>query len=179
MREDWVVGADRRRAGADRILGAATELILRDGLDAFDVETLAARVHCSRATVYRYAGGKKQIRDAVLLRLAAEVVDDVRRAVDGLAGAERVVTAVVAALDRIRSNPLRTMIFRPHNAANLAEMHVSPLLGHLAAELAGVTEDPAAAQWIVRVVMSFAQWPMADHGDEREAIRRFVAPAFA
>ncbi|OFJ55669.1 TetR/AcrR family transcriptional regulator [Mycolicibacterium grossiae] len=176
---DWVMGTDRRRAGTERILDAATELILRHGLDAFDVDTLAAHVHCSRATVYRYAGGKKEIRDAVLLRLAAAVVDDVRRAVNGMGGTERVVTAVVVALDRIRSNPLRSMIFRPHNSANLAELHASPLLGHLAAELTGVTEDdPAAAQWIVRVVMSFAQWPMAEHGDEREAIRRFVAPAF-
>lgn len=180
MRDDWVVGADRRDVGAERIYAAATELILRDGLDAFDVDTLATRVHCSRATVYRYAGGKKQIRDAVLLRLAAGIVEDVRRAVDGLSGPERVVTAVSVALAQIRANPLRALVFSPQNTSDLRELHSSPLLRHLAAELTGLTEDdPAAAQWIVRVVMSFAHWPMPDPGGEQEAIRRFVAPAFA
>ncbi len=52
------------------------------------------RVHCSRATIYRYAGGKAQIRDAVLTRLAAGVIDTVRCAVDGLAGQDRIVTAI-------------------------------------------------------------------------------------
>src|SRR5215471_10919491 len=66
---------------------------LRDGLEAFDMDVLAARVHCSRATIYRYAGGKAQIRDAVLLRLAARIVESVRRAVKDLSGAERVVKA--------------------------------------------------------------------------------------
>ena len=48
------------------------------------MDALAARVHCSRATIYRYAGGKGRIRDAVLLRLAARIVDSVRRAVKDL-----------------------------------------------------------------------------------------------
>ena len=89
VRDDWVVGGDRRAAAADRIYAAATDLALRDGLDAFDIEALAERVHCSRATVYRYAGGKSQIRDAVLMRLAAGVVDTVRSAVADLSGPER------------------------------------------------------------------------------------------
>jgi AcrR family transcriptional regulator len=58
VREDWVVGGDRRAVATDRIYAAATELIVCEGLDAFDIDTLAARVHCSRATIYRYAGAK-------------------------------------------------------------------------------------------------------------------------
>jgi AcrR family transcriptional regulator len=65
-RADWVVGGDRRAAAADRIYAAATDLVFREGLDALDIDALAAVVHCSRATIYRYAGGKAQIRDAVL-----------------------------------------------------------------------------------------------------------------
>ena len=49
------------------------------GLDAFDVDSLAARVHCSRATIYRHVGGKAEIRDAVLVRAAARIVATVRR----------------------------------------------------------------------------------------------------
>lgn len=178
-RGDWLVGGDRREAAAEHIYAAATELVARDGLDAFDIDVLADRVHCSRATIYRYAGGKKQIRDAVVLRLAAGVVERVRNAVVGLDGPERVVTAIIVALQQIRANPIRAMMLNQGRAMDLAEMHASPLLGHLAAELTGITDDDSqAAQWIVRIVMSFAQWPMSDHRKEQEAVRRFVMPAF-
>jgi AcrR family transcriptional regulator len=64
-RDDWLVGGDRRTIAAERIYAAATELIAREGLDALGIDTLAGRVQCSRATIYRYAGGKAEIRDAV------------------------------------------------------------------------------------------------------------------
>ena len=99
-RSDWLVGGDRRTAAAERIYAAATDLIARDGMDAFDIDALASRVHCSRATIYRCAGGKRQIRDAVMERSAARIVDAVRLAVDGLSGAERIVTAITVALGR-------------------------------------------------------------------------------
>jgi AcrR family transcriptional regulator len=57
-RSDWLVGGDRQAVAAGRISAAATDLIAHDGFEAFDIDALAARVHCSRATIYRYAGGK-------------------------------------------------------------------------------------------------------------------------
>lgn len=72
-RSDWLVGGDRRTAAAERIYAAATDLIARDGMDAFDIDMLASRVHCSRATIYRCAGGKRRIRDAVMERSAARI----------------------------------------------------------------------------------------------------------
>lgn len=178
VRDDWVVGGDRRAAAADRIYAAATELVVREGLDAFDIGTLAARVHCSRATIYRYAGGKAQIRDAVLIRLSTGIIDTVRRAVDGLSGPQRVVTAVTVALEQIRSDPLRRLMLSPGSTPDLSELHSSPMLAHLAAELTGITDDPQAAHWIVRVVVSLAYWPLADGRLEQEVLRRFLAPAF-
>ncbi len=68
-RQDWVVGGDRGAVAAERIYSAAAQLMLRDGLDALDIDALAEQVHCSRATIYRYAGGKAHIRDVVLLRM--------------------------------------------------------------------------------------------------------------
>ncbi|MCV7178176.1 TetR/AcrR family transcriptional regulator [Mycolicibacterium sphagni] len=179
VRDDWVVGGDRRAAAADRIYAAAAELVLREGLDAFDIDTLAAKVHCSRATIYRHAGGKAQIRDAVLVRLATGITDKVRRAVAGLSGSERVITAITVALQQIRSDPLRRMMFAAGNSPDVRELHASPVLAHLAAELTGITDDdPQAAQWIVRVVVSLAHSPIANVRDERKALERFVAPAF-
>jgi hypothetical protein len=58
-------------------------------------------------------------------------------------------------------------------------LHSSPVLGHLAADLTGITEDdPEAAQWIVRVVVSLAYWPLGNGRAEQKVLRRFVAPAF-
>jgi AcrR family transcriptional regulator len=179
VREDWVVGGDRRAVATDRIYAAATELIVRDGLDAFDIDTLAARVHCSRATIYRYAGGKAQIRDAVVMRMAVRIIETVRRAVDGLSGAERVVTAITVALDQIRSDPMRRLMLGSTAAPDLSDLYSSPVLGRLAADLTGITDDdPQAAQWIVRVVISLAYWPISNKRTEKQMLQRFVSPAF-
>ncbi|WP_085136316.1 TetR/AcrR family transcriptional regulator [Mycolicibacter hiberniae] len=179
-RDDWLLGAERRAAAADRIYAAATELVLRDGLEAFDIEALAQQVHCSRATIYRYAGGKAQIRDAVLLRLAARIVDSVRTAVQDLSGPERVVKAITVALEHIRADPVRKMMVGVTNGRDLTELPASPVLGRLAVDLTGIAaDDPQAAQWIVRVVMSLAIWPIGDSQAEQQMVRRFVAPAFS
>src|ERR1700756_5209983 len=109
-RDDWLVGGDRRSVASERIYAAATDLIARGGLDALDIDTLAKRIHCSRATVYRHAGGKAEIRDAVLARAALRIVDSVRESVEDLTGPERVVTAITAAWERIRSDPLGQLL---------------------------------------------------------------------
>ncbi|MDG4669262.1 TetR family transcriptional regulator [Mycobacterium sp. 236(2023)] len=178
-RPDWVVGGDRRTAAADRIYRDATDLVLTKGLDSLEVDTLAQRLNCSRATVYRHAGGKAHIRDVVLLRLASRIVDTVRTAVEALRGSERVTTAITVALKEIRSDPLRSLMVGASTKALVSELHSSPLLSHLAAELTGITDDdPAAAQWIVRIVMSLAFWPAPADSSERQLLERFVAPVF-
>lgn len=179
VRDDWVVGGDRRTAAADRIYAAAADLVLRDGLDTFNIDALAARLHCSRATIYRYAGGKAQIRDAVLIRIAAGIIDTVRHAVDGLSGPERVVTAIAVALEQIRSDPMRPLMMSSSNAPELSDLHSSPVLSALAAELTGLTDDdPQAALWIVHVVLSLAYFPLGNRQTEHEILQRFVSPAF-
>ena len=53
------------------------------------------------------------------------------------------------------------------------------MLGRLAADLTGITDDdPQAAQWIVRVVLSLAYWPIGDSRFEQQVLQRFVSPAF-
>jgi AcrR family transcriptional regulator len=179
-RDDWVVGGDRRKAAAERIYDVATDLITREGPEAFDIETLAARVHCSRATIYRYAGGKAEIRDAVLARSAARIVEIVRQTVVNLHGPERVVTAITVALKLIRSDPSGQLMFNSIRANDVVWLTGSPLLAGFATELTGLTDrDPQAAQWVVRVVMSLLYWPVGDTATEGEIVQRFVAPAFA
>lgn len=100
---DWIVGGNRRTIAAERIYAAATDLITRYGLNALDIDKLAREVHCSRATIYRRAGGKAQIRDVVLTRAAA---DRRRRALgcrnSAGAGASRRGDPVIASANPIR-----------------------------------------------------------------------------
>jgi len=174
---DWLLG-DRHAEAAERIYAAATELILRDGLEAFDMVALQARVHCSRATIYRHVGGKAQIREAVLMREAERIITTVRAAVESLSGSERTVTAVVVALERIRSDPMGQALLSSMRSGDLSSIGRSPLLPALAAELTGIAEgDSPAAQWIVRVVLSLLVWPVGDPVSEREMIVRFLSPA--
>src|SRR5690349_1270920 len=104
-RDDWVFDDGRRSAATERIYAAATELIYRDGMNAFNVDTLASATHCSRATIYRYVGGKKEIREAVLARAATRIVDTVRASVERRTGADRVLTAIEVAVAEIRTDP--------------------------------------------------------------------------
>ncbi|BBX31284.1 TetR family transcriptional regulator [Mycolicibacterium mageritense DSM 44476 = CIP 104973] len=178
-REDWLVGGDRRAHAAERIYAAATELAARDGLDV-DIDAIAARVHCSRATIYRHAGGKAEIRDAVLSRLATRIVDEVRRQVHGLAGPDRVLTAVTVALRLIRSDPMADLLLTSLRSGGGAGLTESRVPAAFATELSGLAaDDPAAAGWIVRLVLSLLVWPGADEAAELELLRRFVVPAFA
>ncbi len=180
-RSDWLIGGDRRAAATERIYDAAMDLIAHHGMDAFDVDALAARVHCSRATIYRHAGGKTEIRDAVLIRAAARIVETVRDAVGGLCGAERIGRAITVALKEIRSHPLRqSLVNSLRNGQAMTWLTESPIVAGFATDLNGLTEDDTeAAQWIVRVVMSMLYWPVDDADAERRVVERFVLPAFA
>jgi AcrR family transcriptional regulator len=179
-RDDWLVGGDRRKIATERIYDAATDLITREGPDAFDIDKLAARVHCSRATIYRYVGGKTEIRDAVVARAAARIVETVRQTVEKLHGPERVVTAITVALKLIRSDPLGQLMLSSIRADEMVSLTGSPLLAGFAADLTGLADrDQKAALWVVRVVLSLLYWPIGDSATERQMVQRFVAPAFA
>jgi AcrR family transcriptional regulator len=179
-RDDWLVGGDRRAIATERIYAAATDLITREGPDAFDIDTLAKRVHCSRATIYRYVGGKAEIRDAVVARTASRIIETVRQTVDNISGPERIVTAITVALKRIRADPLGQFVISSIQADKVVWLTGSPLLAGFATDLTGLTDrDPQAAHWVVRVVLSLMYWPAGDDEAERQLVQRFVAPAFA
>src|SRR6516162_2232207 len=113
-RHDWLVGRDRGSEAAERIYDAAADLIARRGYDAFTIDALAARVHCSPATIYRHAGGKAAIRDAVVAIQAMRIVDTARQAIKDLKGPDRVVTATIVALQRLQSDPLVQLMRSVH-----------------------------------------------------------------
>lgn len=179
---DWLVDGDRREVAVERIYDAASEMIAQHGLNALNIDKLCLQVHCSRATIYRYVGGKSDIRNVVLARAAARIADAVRTAVESLSGQERLVAAIVLSLQKVRRDPVGKLMVASirggaHEVAWLAK---SPMLADVAAELAGLAGgDPRAARWVVRVVLSLMFWPAEDEEVERQLVERFVVPAFA
>jgi AcrR family transcriptional regulator len=179
-RDDWLFDGGRHATATERIYAVATELIVRDGFDTFSVDALAARTHCSRATIYRYVGGKKQIRDAVLASTAARIIETVRTSVEGREGPERVLTAIEVAVAEIRSDPMgRLFLDSAGGGGGWTWLTASPVVANFAAELTGLAGDAPGARWVVRLVMSLLFWPDADPRAEHQMLQRFVAPAFA
>jgi AcrR family transcriptional regulator len=182
MRKDdtyWLVGRGRRAEAVERIYAAAADLVSRVGFEALTIEALAAKVHCSPATVYRHAGGKATILEEVAMRASARIVASVREAIADLDGTDRVVTAIVIALDRIRAEPLgRVMMGSTQPNHDRDWLTVSPGVTALAEEIIG-HRDPVAAQWLLRVTLALWYWPAKDRKTECELIRRFLGPSVA
>lgn len=167
---DWLIGAERRDAGVERIYAAAAASAAARGLDRLNIDEVAASVGCSRATVYRHVGGKQALRDGVLARAVMRVGQEIAQAVAGHTGPERIAAAVLTSLRVVRADPLASGVVR---AGALIDFD-SPRLSRAASELTGTT-DPLLADWIVRVVLSLLCWPLADEKAEEQVVRRYVA----
>jgi AcrR family transcriptional regulator len=174
---DWLAGGDRTELATERIYAAAAESAALHGLDRLSIDDIAARVGCSRATVYRHVGGKRQLRDGVLARSIARIGAEVAAVVDGLDGEERIARAVLVSLDTIRTDPVAAGLLAGAPVAR--SLLDSPRLAATATALAGLrVDDEVAPEWVVRVVLALLYWPMPREGEEA-VVRRFVAAVLA
>ena len=177
--DDWLLGRDRRSEAAERIYTAAADLISRVGYDSFTIEALAAKIHCSSATIYRHAGGKAAIRDAVVAIHATRILYTVRDAIKDLTGPDRVVTATLVALQRLHSDPLVHLMRSIHVTPGSEWITTSPVIASFAAEMLGHDNpDPLAAQWLIRVFLALWCWPLKDPAAERAIVERFLGPSY-
>jgi AcrR family transcriptional regulator len=177
--DDWLVGRDRHSEAAERIYAAAADLMSRQGYDAFNIDTLAAAVHCSPATIYRHTGGKTAIRDAVLGLQTERILESVRDAIAGLTGPERIVTATTVALKRLRADPLAQIMRSMATLPGDEWLSDSPMVTRFANEMVGLsTPDPLAAQWLIRAFLALWYWPLQDADAEHQMVRRFLGPPY-
>ncbi len=174
---DWLAGGDRRAIAADRIERTAAALFLERGIDNVTIDDIATAAGCSRATLYRHAGGKTELVHAVLAKAAATVAERVTVAIEPFQGSRRMVEAVLAAVAAIRADPtLKQWLTRHRSAATDEILSTAPELSNIASTLARMTPDAEAAQWIVRIVLALLAWPLPDSAAERRMVQRFVAP---
>lgn len=174
---DWILGAERSGEALDRILAAASDLVSRKGFQAFTIDALADALNCSPATVYRRAGGRAAILEALISRFADRITRAVNDELEGLVGAERVMAAVLVGLEHMRAEPLGQLIMgdvRPNR--DTGAVTASPLVVRIAEQMIG-EDDPLAAQWLIRITFSLWYWPLKDKRTEYELVRRFAAPS--
>ncbi|MEE3852020.1 helix-turn-helix domain-containing protein [Gordonia sp. LSe1-13] len=172
MTGDWLVSDDRSDTARVRLYTLATEMIGRDGLDRFDLNDLARRAHCSRATVYRHVGGKKQLLEAVWAFSSAAVVAEVEAATAGVTGRERTSVAITVAVQAIRSDRVIRQFVESRQVLAAADTVVhSPTIVAAASDLMGLDPgDAVTVRFAIRAILSILTVPAHDPAEERELI---------
>jgi AcrR family transcriptional regulator len=179
-KRDWLAVGSRRDLARERIFAVAAELICERGLDEVTVDDVAQSAGCSRATLYRYVGGKPAIVGGVLARVAQSMAERVAEATAGYDGVDRVVELILAASATGRSLPVLVEML-DHARDEQVRAHLSSAATRSAAlRTAGLDrDDDHAADVIVRIVWSLIHNPVGDDAAERRLVEWLVRPAFA
>ena len=176
---DRVSGASRQDELRERMYRAAAKLIAQRGITKFSADEVAARAGCSRATLYRYLGGRSAIVAALVRRATDSLDQQIGQAVAGLNGPDRVVEMIMAAVAATRAEPLTVQVLDRASAIDIRAHLSSRRVWKAALVLAGLhPDDQAAGHALVRIIWSFAQEPLGTSDFERALIERFVKPAF-
>ncbi len=169
MTSTWT-GA-RRSAARDRILQVAAEQFAEHGGDV-SMSDIAAAAGCSRATLYRHFDSRTALQlayiDQVTQTIAASIADQTSTLHDPMT---KTTESILIALAEVRADPALSAWFGPAGAGLTSELALS---SHAVQSIAG--DDPVAARWLIRVIVSMLIVPSTE-AEERAVIERFVAPA--
>ena len=157
-----------------RLLDAAETCFARFGVARATVEDIAGAAKVSRATVYRYFGGKDDIIHGVLLREAERLADEIRALIEGRQFADAIVDAFVHLLDEIPRNPHLGPLFAVDAVGMTSVMATSSeaVLGVVRAllhpvvtaarergELRADLVESEIDEWLLRVILSMLSVP--------------------
>jgi len=178
--------AEEADAARDRIIDAAETAIQRWGVARTRIDDIAAEAHCGRTTIYRYFGNRDNVVVEVVVRQARRhlgtLIDHLATLPDSPA---KIVEAVVVAVDLVRKDPNVSWAFRPDEAPAQIEgladalhaLATSTWLEFLRNDptlrraLRPGVDPPLAAEWILRIMLSYLTFP-GRTGGSRPAMRR-------
>ena len=179
MTNDWL-GDARTDAAVERILDAAADLFAEQGPTGVGMNDIATAAGCSRATVYRYFENRRALQLAFVNREALRLAELIRGRTANIPDPEeRLVTAVLTALELVRSTPTLAAWFEIGGADLASELAGSSAiieavsLAFLADLDRGASDHARKARWIVRSILSLLTVP---DPDERAVIEEFVVP---
>jgi AcrR family transcriptional regulator len=189
--------ADRTAASSleDRLVDGLLECISRWGIAKTTAEDIARAAGVSRATLYRaFPGGKDVVFDAVVRREtgrflttittqleAADTLEDA--AVIGMVEAAAFLTGHEALGYLLRHEPECVLpAFAFHRLDGALAVVTAATAPHLRRFVVDDGAAAAGAEWIVRLVLSFAIEPsstldLGDEADVRRFVRTYVLPA--
>jgi AcrR family transcriptional regulator len=188
---------DRSRSSEleQRVIEAMLECIGRWGVAKTTADDVARAAGVSRATLYRaFPGGKEVVFTAVLRheteRFFATVtdrLDDARTledaAVIGIVEAARFVTGHEALRYLLAHEPERILpAFAFHRLGAALAVATAATAPHLRRFVADDEAAAAGAEWVIRLLLSYALDPtpsvdLADEADVRRFVRTYVLPA--
>jgi AcrR family transcriptional regulator len=176
----------------DRLIDGALACVARVGLAKTTLDDVAREAGCSRATLYRYFPGKSTLVAAVVAREASRLGVALAEATAACATLEdAVVAGVRTAVDTLDRHAalqyvllVEPEVLVPHLALNRADDFLRDATALVAPALApflptGNTER--AAEWLVRIVLSYACSPspivdLHDTQSVRQLVSQFVLP---
>jgi AcrR family transcriptional regulator len=173
---EWLAGGDTRRvAGREKILSAAADLFAEHGADDVTVEQVAERAGCSRATLYRYVGGKSAILERVMFRNGLSIVTHVARYLEQVHQADRPSAAVHACLAEARSDRTIMGMLAKSSVEQFRTYFTTMSDPSMFATALGLDLSAQDAQVFARTLLSLLTWP-ADNADaERHLVTRMIA----
>jgi AcrR family transcriptional regulator len=173
---DWLAGGTRREASEARILEVAAQLIAERGAVGVSTEDICQRVGCSRATLYRYLGGRPAIFDALVRQRSIPVTAAVRRATAALTGDERIVESILATVNGIRADPILLDVINNVGREQMSQYFEIPESLAPGDECAALSplEDHIAAKTLIRIIWSLVEYPLDDPAEERALAQRFA-----
>jgi AcrR family transcriptional regulator len=173
---DWLAGGTRREASQARILEVAAQLIVERGAACVTTEDICQRVGCSRATLYRYIGGRPAIFAALVERRSIPVTTDVGRATAALTGDQRVVETILVTVNGIRADPVLYDVVKNVDREQMSQyLAVPESIAPCELRVApSPFEDRIAAKMMLRIVWSLVDYPIDDPAEERALTERFA-----
>ncbi|MEO7556803.1 MAG: helix-turn-helix domain-containing protein [Acidimicrobiales bacterium] len=178
----------------ERIVEAALECIARWGIAKTTLDDVARQAGCGRATIYRtFSGGKAAVLAAVVRREIARLAAAVDAAVTDASSLEDLLVAgAVAGARFVHGHDALAFLLAheaeavlPHIAFDRRERLFTAAAAFAAPHLARFVPEadaPAAAEWVTRVVLSYALNPservdLADEADARRFVTTYLVPA--
>jgi TetR/AcrR family transcriptional regulator, tetracycline repressor protein len=163
--------AGRRRARgaltASRIVDAALEIVLQDGLEALSMPKLARRLGCGVMTIYGHVDGRDQLLNLLCSRILGGLTLE-RDA--GIGGREALARFALALRERMLSFPALAHLLAQRKlwSPEVADL-VEWLLAELTADGRTLAEAVAAYRLVLTHALGSALYEASRTGPEQEA----------
>lgn len=184
---DWL-NEERQELAVDRILEAAAEVFVRDGIRGARMSKIAEAAGCARATLYRYFPNKEALLHSYMARVAAEFERVLDERIRGFRTfGDRIVEAAAVSVELIREREDVAPFFSEEGLGLTAQLtsNAEAMRHRLArqienesrstrisGELRGGVSAAEAADWVTRAILSYSL--LAGESETPEALRDYL-----